>query len=181
MFETYIKRILKKQDSDVRITTDVVKKIDNFIILLTQNISEATKYLATMCGKKTIYPKNVGAAIKLKIPGDLGKMGDSVAYNRTLKYEDNKKIDNRTKQAGLILSVPRIEKILVDTTRLRLNKYSSVYLTAAIEFVVYELLELCVKHLQKHNKKTIDGGVLVYVLYEDREFVGLLSMLNYKF
>ena len=195
-FETYIHRVLKQVHPDTRISADALLLM-NFIanslgmhlshkaILLTQPVNYESKTRKTPLGKKTISSRDIQAATRLILVGELAKHGISQAAKAVTKYTSYASKQKKEKhpvstasKAGLQLSVSRTEYLLRRHTSLRIGETAPIYLAAVLEYVVVEILELAGIRAKDSKMKTIMPRHVKDAVVEDEELHRLMRHLH---
>lgn len=72
-FSTYISRVKKQVHPNLGISKSSMEILESFIIDFFERLCKESSQLMTICGSKTLKSKDIAAAIKLILPGELGK------------------------------------------------------------------------------------------------------------
>ena len=164
----YIKKLLKQINPKSGIGNNPLSQLNTFINILATRISEKASFLTNHeIVKSRIIPKKkastcnyraIQAAVRLIVPGELSKHSVSEGKKAITKYSQfihsrkKSKTKSKTKskpitkasKAGLKFSVTRVHKILTFHHKGRVNIEASVYLTAVLEYIAAEFLELAI-------------------------------------
>lgn len=193
-FDTYIHRVLNQVHPDQRISGESVKLINDIVnylalhishkaVMLTKPLDYEAKGRKTPLGKKTISSRDVQAAVRLVIPGELAKHAMSQGAKAVTRYTSNasKKtttIKTKAAKAGLQFSVPRSEALLRRNTDLRVSETAPIYLAAVLEYIAAEILELGGINAKNHHMKTLMPRHIKDVVVEDEEIHRLMRHLH---
>jgi histone H2A len=197
-FDTYIHRVQKQVHPDQRISGESVKLINDIVnylalhishkaVMLTKPLDYEAKGRKTPLGKKTISSRDVQAAVRLVIPGELAKhaMSDGAkAVTRYMAYASKKTqaktttIKTKAAKAGLQFSVSRTEALLRRNTDLRVSETAPIYLAGVLEYIAAEILELAGNTALNHHMKTLMPRHIKDAVVEDEEIHRLMRHLH---
>lgn len=152
-FGLFIIRVLKRVHADEGMAGDSLATMNNLVNITVEKIMVEVNKLMQMTGKKTISSREIQSAVRLVFPGELAKHAVSEGTKAVVKYNatqtsgatsaHNKLGTSRSFRAGLNFPVTRTEKLMMSLTCAeRKSDSAAVYLTAVIEYVVAEVLEL---------------------------------------
>ncbi|XP_049865877.1 histone H2A-beta, sperm-like [Pectinophora gossypiella] len=100
--------------------------------------------------------------------GTVGKM--------TKPKKDRAKTKTRSSRAGLVFPVGRVHRIMREGNYARrIGGGSSVYLTAALEYLCAEILELAAKAAQDNSRTRISPRHILLAIRNDEELNRLLD------
>jgi histone H2A len=120
-----------------------MRELDEMVKTLIQQFTDAMNRLAVFNNHQTLSEPLVAAATKLLLSGQLSNHALNEISKAVKKYEEATSGNSRTEKAGLLLSVPRVEKIVMSYAVLkRKRKIMAVALAAVIEYLLVEILEL---------------------------------------
>jgi histone H3/H4 len=195
-FDTYIHRVQKQVHPDQRISGESVKLINDIVnylalhishkaVMLTKPLDYEAKGRKTPLGKKTISSRDVQAAVRLVIPGELAKHAMSQGAKAVTRYASNaskktqaKTIKTKAAKAGLQFSVPRSEALLRRNTDLRVSETAPIYLAGVLEYIAAEILELGGNDAINHHMKTLMPRHIKDAVVEDEEIHRLMRHLH---
>ena len=191
LFDTYIRKILKKMYPEIKIKKDTLSQINAFVNLLGTKIMEKANNLVVNVSQNTISSRTIQSAVKIIFSGELAKHAVSEGvkvvgkyiyyisqdYGKHNKSNNKSKVrHNRTDMAGIYLSISRIEHLIRNnaTGKKRVSGTAAVYFAAVLDYIVSEIIELACKTTIKHNKKTITARYLYLSLRTDYELSKLI-------
>jgi len=194
-FEIYIHRVLKQVHPGTRISHDTVLlvqfilnclliKIAHKAVALTQPLDYEAKTRKTPLGKKTISSRDIQAAVRLVLPGELAKWGVSEGTKAVTRYTSFKPKASQTSpvkastKAGLQFSVARTNNLLRRNISLRVGDTAPVYLAAVLEYLAAEVLELAGIRSKNEHMKTIMPRHIKEVVVEDEELHRLMRDIH---
>jgi len=189
-FQTYIRNVLRMVQPDYRISSESLDLL-NFLantlgtaltaktVLLASPINYKSTAVKSM-GHKTLTSRDVQTAVRLVFPGELAKHGISQSTKAVTQYASGARKPNAkpSARAGLQLSVARTGHILRKNTTLRVSETAPVYMAAAIEYIVAELLEMAGNAANNERKKTISPLHIKQAVIEDEELSKLMRNLG---
>lgn len=179
-FDIYINKIFKSIHPSKGINGEAMNELNQFIKVLVEMMSRATNELLLNNGRKTIDERDIKSATELVLYGELIRHAndggnraltnyDKALYNKE-KGKDAPKY--KTEMAGLMLSVPRIEKLMMKySIAERKSTKASIYMTAVVEYVIAELLELSGKALNDTNLNRVKPRQVKLALLNDSELI----------
>ena len=129
---------------------------------------------------KTIKDREIQAAVPFVLKGELAKHAIAQGVKAVAKYEATpvepaakgakKHPVSRGSRAGLLFPVTRIGKIMSETsTHSRKSDTAAVFLTAVVEYVVAEILELAGNMARDNNRTRIIPRYLSLPIQADPE------------
>ena len=72
-FSIYISRVKKQVHPTLGISKSSMEILESFIIDFFERLCKESSQLMSICGSKTLKSKDIAAALKLLLPGELGK------------------------------------------------------------------------------------------------------------
>jgi histone H3/H4 len=147
-FNIYILKLLQSI-SKKSITLNAKNQLNNFLIILTKEISKLLYELIISLKKKIITEKEINIVIYVLFDTILYEKSIIKAQETIIKYKlnsNNKNILRQTK-AGLIFSVSTIEHIMREFNN-KLSHNSIIYLTSIIETITTFILVESIKYLK---------------------------------
>lgn len=189
-FQTYIRRILNVASPSARISKESLDLLNFLTNTLGEALAAKTFLLASpinykstpvkSMGHKTLTSRDVQTAVGLVFPGELAKHGISESAKAVTRYASSVHLPNAkpSARAGLQLSVARTAHILRKNTSFRVSETAPVYMAAAIEYIIYELLELAGLAATNEKKRTISPLHIKQAVIEDEELSKLMRTLG---
>ena len=171
-FETYIIKILKENISkDAEICKDSKQQINGIFKIFTQEIVNIIYMLMKDQKKNTINCLTVENAIKIFLSGDLKKNAIQIAT------------DVLNGIYNLIIPGYLLEKFLrkFNNSNYKISKKSIIYMTAIIEYLIGEVLDLAFTYTKYQKRLRINVGDIEQSLREDIEFEPILLKYNIYF
>lgn len=194
-YQIYIRRILKQVHPDSMISSESLDLLNELTNVLGMKIGHQAKLLVSPInykndkkktkdlGKKTISSRDIQSAVRLILTKELAKHAISQGTNAVTKFTSSQpgtkdhpiSVDSRS---GLQLSVSRIDKILRKNTTFRISETASIYLTAVLEYVVAEFLELSGNQCKDEHKSVIKPLHIKKIVEHDEELASLVRDLK---
>lgn len=155
-----ISKVLKQLHPELKISSNAKSQLNYLLSLISVKlILEAVNLLKN---KKTISSREIQTAVRI-VFGDTKLKTQAVneatkSVVRFLNYKTNVNIDRtkkttKTTKAGLVFS--SAEKMIRDNFKGKVSEGSSIYLTAVLEYVCAEFLELAGYQTRFENKHII--------------------------
>ncbi len=227
-FTVGIKRILKQVSPSVKISQISIDNLNTFAnVFLIAIIHEIAKIMqnnmftphkskrkrrflrrsrARHVDRKIIKVRDVMAAVKIVLPGELAKHAVYDGNKAVRKFQEynkererkKKNIDERrqlwlqgkrasfprsskSSKSGIVLSVSRVESILRENLPKNVSEEAPIYLTAVLEYLLAELLELSSNAVHVHHRITITPTELSLITEMDDELNNLMTRLKFRF
>jgi histone H2A len=179
-FDIFINKILKQVHPDTGITSKASDFLNNLIHAYISKIMKAANLLLLKAKQKTLNNRVIGTAVRIQLPGELKTHAVSEATKAVTKYNARtivKKSERKKGEpkgtsyaAGLQLSVPRISKIMRQVSFAdNLGKPAAIYMTAVIEYLLAEILELAGNAARDNNKSRISSKFIFMAIVHDEE------------
>ena len=155
-FNIYILKLLQSI-SKKSITLNAKNQLNNFLLILTNEISKLLYELIISLKKKIITEKEINIVIYVLFDTILYEKSIIKAQEAIIKYKlnSNKKNILRQTKAGLIFSVSTIEHIMREFNN-KLSHNSIIYLTSIIETITTFILFESIKYLKYRVRINID-------------------------
>jgi histone H2A len=188
-FSTYIYRVLKQVDPSRGLSGDGLSSFNNFVrILLKKTMDGVNRLMLISGGKKTISSREVQSAVRLVFPGELAKHAVSQGTKAVTKYFASKeerestkrkkgeklKPVSRSKIAGLVFPITRVENIMTELSIVdRKSESCAVYMAAVLEYVIAEILEIAANVAADNKKVRITPRHIKLSILNDEELSSL--------
>ena len=179
----YISKVLKLVHPDCSISSNTKSQLNYLLNLLAVKlISEAVSLLGN---KKTISSREIQTAVRIVFgKTELTKHAVSEGTKAVTKYMsayniNKSKKTTKTSKAGLIFSIPRVENIIRDNFNGRVSETAAIYLTAILEYISSELLELSGNAARDNKKIIIQPKHLMMAIENDIELKYLAKAVNF--
>ena len=167
-FNVYISKILKSISTEAEICKNSREQLNILLQILTDKIINIVYLLMKNGNKKTITWKTIKSSINIFLSGELKNNSVQIATNVINgKY-------------NLILP-PHIFNKYLHQNKYRVSKKSVLYLTAVLEYLLGEILDLAFTYTKYQKKKRITLENLQQSLLEDIEFSPILLKYNISF
>jgi histone H3/H4 len=146
-FNTYIYKVLKQVHPDTGISGAAKSMVNDLAKIIISKITKVTNQMLSRSGRMTVTARDVQNAVRIAFPGELAKHAVSEGVKALNLYSNAGTDKNAPKKmaekAGLVFSVSRVLNLAtLESTASRKGKSGGVYLTAVVEYICAEILEL---------------------------------------
>lgn len=178
----YISKVLKLVHPDCSISSNTKSQLNYLLNLLAVKlISEAVSLLGN---KKTISSREIQTAVRIVFgKTELAKHAVSEGTKAVTKYMSayiiKSKKTTKTSKAGLIFAIPRVENIIRNNFNGRVSETAPIYLTAILEYISSELLELSGNATRDNKKIIIQPKHLMMAIENDIELKYLAKAVDF--
>ena len=148
---SYIKKILSYVTTEIGIKEHSLDIINTMLIDLSKKIIQGASSLTNLNNKKTISGREIQSSVRIVLPGELAKHAISEGIKAITKLETTRERNNkndkkmsRTKQAGLSISISRVENMIKAWSQRnsRIGSLAACYLSAVLDYITAEIVEL---------------------------------------
>jgi len=182
-FETFISKVLKQVSENAGITSNAKQQLNSFLCTLAKYISRIAKELTIHGRKKTISDKEILNSIKIVLSG--GLLDNSILEGEKSVNIINTSNDKGSRQnkAGIIFPPSITEKFLRNFgySKIMIANTSSVYLSAVLEYLTYEILDLSLNYCKENKRSRITIRDIEVTIRNDEEFSKIFRKINYVF
>jgi histone H2A len=182
-FETFISKVLKQVSENAGITSNAKQQLNSFLCTLAKHISKIAKELTIHGKKKTISEKEISNSIKIVLSG--GLLDNSILEGEKSVNIFNNSNDKGSRQnkAGIIFPPSITEKFLRNFgySKIMITNASSVYLSAVLEYLTYEILDLSLNYCKENKRSRITIRDIEVTIRNDEEFNKIFRKINYVF
>lgn len=186
-FETYIYRVLKQVHPDFKISKESKEFVNDIILRFLNDFVPLSITMVEHNRQKTLSSRDIQSAVRVLFVGQLAKHAVSEGTKAVVKFTstpiNKKKKITTAKKAGLQFPPSRvrsiIEKIIPDyKTDARISSVAPVYLTAVIEYLTAELLELSGNVARDANRSILRSEDIKKAIENDDELQRTLCRLS---
>lgn len=196
-FDRYIKLVLSQVHPKLKISENVKSQINFFLNLLALKLIEEAKILVSgdiYVGKglnknsksiqrKTINAREIQLAVRNIIPDELAKHAISEgtkALTRKMSADGSSgNVSKKSRMAGIVFPIARVENIIRDNYKGRIGSGTAVYLTAVLEYISAEILELTGNATLDNKEKTLKSRYLMLAIKNDEELKKLAQIIDW--
>ena len=185
-FKHYIYAILKQVHPDTGMSSLGMGALNSFVNAAGKKIADVAINLMRDNGRSVLSARDIQTSIRMMLPGELAKHAVSegtkavTKYNITTVYYESggPKTGERSSpiqkaaRAGLELSPPKVKK-LINHNRIGVIAY--IYLTAVLEYLVAEILELSGNAARDNKKVRITVRHILLAVHNDEELTNLFE------
>ena len=196
-FSSFIYKVLRQVHPDTGISSRAMSITNSFVHDVFERIAVEAGKLVRYNKKGTLSSREIQTAVRLILPGELAKHAVSEGTKAVAKYTANakgeeeelaaaydlnagagkgkgklaaKKATSRSAKAGLTFPVGRVHKYLKrGRYASRIGAGAPVYLTAVMEYMVAEVLELAGNACRDNKLKRVTPRHLVLAVRNDEE------------
>ena len=191
-YGSYLPKILYRIAPDKRMSKDAKEQINMFLNLIVDKIAKKAVFLVknNFSDKKpdkkglTIDARTIQTATLITLTGELAKHAISEGRKALTFYSSaiGRKGERREKKARLVMPISRVENQLRDNIarKQRLGDGASVYLTAVVEYLSAEVLELAGLAAMDNGKKTLSPRFVFLGIFNDEELAELARRVKLK-
>lgn len=187
-FGMYIKKILATIHPDLKISTNANSQINYILNLLGRAISEIALDGAAIFKKaNTVQARDVQSAVRCILREDGLRTHSIVEGTKAVtKYSSNmEKNGPLTEKAGLMFPPSRGKLFLQGAfdkgsthPRMRIGGYAPIYLTAVLEYITCELVELSGNVTRNNHRIIMSSRDLMTAINNDQELSNLMRILK---
>jgi histone H2A len=145
-FHTYIYGVLKQVHPDTGLSGKAKSMLNEILKLIVRKIMKAANDLSAGKDTVTLSSRIILAAVRVVCYGELANHSANEGNKALTKYQSSlgsKAAGGKTRRAGLIISVPRIEKLIrKNTVMKRVGQGAPIYVAAVVEYLLAEIIEL---------------------------------------
>jgi len=173
-FETYINKVLKQVHPDMGIKGEAMAEMDNYVKSLIDKIMRVVNIFTEKNNRKTVTSTEIQSAVKVVLSGVLEKDAIKEGVLAVTKYQSSITKNEKgslSSKAGIIFPVTRIKNTWMkkSATAPRIGKTAAVYLSAVLEYITAEILELAGNITKEHHKKRITDRMILLSIRNDDE------------
>ncbi len=190
-YATYIHRVLGQVHPDNRISHSTVDQLNDFLHIFVRRVADGMCTLLRTEKKKTMTSREVQTIIRNLLPGELAKHAVSEGTRAVTKYNassdqdkkqkgEKKKAETLHQKVGLTFSVART-RTLLKAYNCRVGIGAPIYLTAVVEYLTAEILELAGNVARDNKRITIDTRCVFLAIANDDEMFKLSEVLAVEF
>jgi len=194
-FETYITRVLNQVHPDAEMSSEGKELINQKLIAVADKLSHTAVLIAKNAKMKTVTSKQLELAVETFFPGNLRDHACAEGAKAVKKFDKNSFVRNRegkiseyiregkTKnvKSGLVFSVGATKQIILSQINSsggddvnRVAETAPVFLTAVLEYLTAEILELAGNLTRDNNRVRVSPDDVHNAVYYDNELSGLL-------
>ena len=183
-FYRYIGIVLKQVHPDTSITEQALADTNVMLHLLMENLLDRACELTHKSHAKTLTGRSVESACKIVLPGELKKHAMHEGLKAVVKFESSTSIitDERKrieKRAGMNFSVSRVDHLTrVHCPELKISEKAMVYLTAVLEYMCAEIMELSGNVARGFKKQRVTPHHISYAIQQDEEISALFDTVT---
>lgn len=167
-WNSYVYKVLKQVHPETGISKMAMGIMDSFCNDMFRRIADEALFLAEANSKKTLTSREIQTAVRLVLPGELAKHAVSEGTKAVTKYTCSEK-GNQSFRAGLQFPVGRVKRFLSEHVKIRVGAGAPVYLSAVLEYLSAEILELSGNAARDNKKARIIPRHVLLALRNDEE------------
>lgn len=178
-FNIYIHRALKAVHPDNDISRNGLQIINKIIINILEKLTKSA--VDFIVGKRnTIKAREIQSSVQLNFTGDLGKKAQNYGVRAVTKYiQGGEGRKSRSERSGLMFSVSRVEYFMRNYAKgYRISAEAPPYMTAVIEYIASEILELAGNASIDNKLTRIKPRHIFLAIRHDDELTALLNKID---
>lgn len=182
----YIYRVLKQVHPDTGISCMAMNVVKDLVWDMFRRILKEAINITEIFNKKTLSSREVQTAVRLELPGELAKHAVSEGTKAVTKFccFDNggggggsggargksfrRKVTTSCR-AGLQFPVGSMRAVMKRLFKFRIGRGAPVYMTAVMEYLTAEVLELAGNAARDNRKRRITPRHLMLAIQNDQE------------
>jgi len=172
---TYIYKVLRQVHPDTGMTASGFSEIQGMLYCALNKIACKCSRLTKLSKLKTVTANAVLTATKMSLPGELAKHALSEGNRAVTKYNQSAQGDKnnrqtKTSRAGLQFSVARMKTYIRENCcSSRVSIQAAVFLTAVMEYLAAEIMELAGNVARKYKRVRINARHITLAVGNDEE------------
>lgn len=171
-YATYIYKVLKQVHPDTGISKKGMLVMNDLNTAMLIKIVETARELCLKDNRGTLTSREIQTATRLCLPGELAKHAVSEGTKAVVKYQSEGK-GNKSVRAGLVFPVGRTLRIMKERTKSRVGGTAPVYLSAVLEYLTAEVLELSGNAARDNKLVRIIPRHIMLAIHNDEELLKL--------
>ena len=175
-FYNGIKKVIKQVRPDLGIASDALGMINSLTHQIASDIAVESSNLCKSTDRKTLTSREIQAAVRLILPGELSKHAVSEGAKAVTHVAGGMKYIKgapRQNSANLQFSVANAEHIIRNGFCARMGDGAPYYLAAVVEYLCAEIIELSGNVTRDDKRQRITVDDLVVAITEDEELAKL--------
>lgn len=179
-YDLGIKKVLHQVHPTLQIKNISVELINNMIIVFAKKLIKTSEIMSKLSKKTTINNKELKTAGRLIIPVELMRHSISEGQKAINVYKSKKNITNKKSQeykAGLQFKVSITRNIIKKEVgkNTRISHEYSIFLTAMLEYITAEILDLTGNFIISEKKTRITPRDIMISIRNDSELNNLFN------
>lgn len=182
-FGSYIQKVLKQVHPDTGLAGEALAALINMVKILLKRLVAGINEIMARSGGQTISSRTVSLAVRLILPKELAKHAVSEGVKACTKYASvygdastAKEGNSRSFTAGLQFPVTRTENLMMKySTSDRKSATAAVFLTAVLEYLMAEVLELSGNVAKQAHRHRISPRHIMLAVHSDEELAQLFQ------
>lgn len=185
-YSTYIHRLLKQINQETKINRDAMTNLNSAVKDIMNRICKESKNLLDLSKHKTLSLADASTAVDLVLENELSQFARKQGDKALTKYrssvsgaktegESKDKKESKQARAGLVLPVSRVKTYLKEKCGIsgKIQTEVPIYVTAVVEYLISEVLELSSLASVSEKKKTISPKHIRIALEGDEDLHAL--------
>lgn len=173
-FNTYINRIMKQVHPQTSLNGEAMDQMSQYTYLFMNGILTRAALLLSMSGQSTLNSREIQAAARLLLPIELAKHAVSEGTKAIVVLQDSKQAARKR----LSFRVGQIKRYMKPYAK-RVGEGAAFYLTAIIEYMLAEILELGGNAARDERRTRITPANLYTAIRDDKELMIVAKELGF--
>ncbi len=179
----YLRRLIKNMNSNNGITSEALTQLNGLVFVLTDKIGTECESICFDNCRKKIGAAEVREAVLQILPTNMSKEAKSRMDSALANYAKNEKTNRvrREQRANLNLSIVRTEHVMRRNglRKTLISKDAPVCATAAVEYVVEEIVDSALTFAENMNRRRIQPRDLNLACLSTDHYSSLIKRLHY--
>lgn len=179
-FDRYITQLVKRVDCEMSLSAKSVAVLDGMLTDLGNHICIEAGQITRYNKRTTVTERDAQAAVMLVLKGEIGKKALTEGWRAIQIYDRFKAVGSSTSEkCQLVFPVPRVSTMLKSKTNLRQGLMPAIFITAALEYIASEIVELAGKALKEVDRSRILPRHIKMVIDSDSELNKVFANSNF--
>lgn len=178
--QRYIRLVSAQTGPDLRVSQHFLNLTDEILSVVLNSLINSAMLIKKTSGREELMAKDIQAAVRVLIGGDLAKHAVSEGTKAvTIYMSDTTKRErkSRASRAKLIVSVSKVENAIRSMLKKgqRCGSTTFIYAAAVVEYLAAEICEVSGNAARDKKRKTISGEDFNTAMQADQELLKFIQ------